>query len=324
MSSIELVQSQAEYEILPAKLIQARQQAIWTLMADSMKIDVDYGTPSYGGKQMLYKPGSEKILSMFQLAVDPLVEDLCPLDSVDPYAEFRIRVHVTVKTAGGRFAGKGVGECSSWEEKYKWRRAVNEAEFLYMQQQNPNLVRIKFGVDFKTKKDYQIKQVRVPTADIANTIIKMGKKRAQIDATLTATAASAIFSQDLEDMPEEIAAELNENQERQQGQPLNQGVRKPQRKQAETPKPEAEKKEEKPRDPDCITEPQQKMLYAISKQCKLSEQELKDKLKAEFKDKDGKPVEHFRDILKVDFQKLIDSIDTEFKFHTRSKDKDDF
>jgi len=39
-------------------------------------------------------------------------------------------------------------------------------------------------------------------ADYYNTVVKMGKKRAFVDATLTVTAASDIFSQDLEDMPE--------------------------------------------------------------------------------------------------------------------------
>jgi hypothetical protein len=37
-------------------------------------------------------------------------------------------------------------------------------------------------------------------ANIANTILKMAKKRALIDATLSATRASGLFTQDLEDM----------------------------------------------------------------------------------------------------------------------------
>ena len=38
-------------------------------------------------------------------------------------------------------------------------------------------------------------------ADTYNTILKMSKKRAHIDAVLTATAASDIFAQDLDDLP---------------------------------------------------------------------------------------------------------------------------
>ena len=41
-------------------------------------------------------------------------------------------------------------------------------------------------------------------ADYYNTVLKMAKKRAHVDAVLTATAASDIFTQDIEDMPEVI------------------------------------------------------------------------------------------------------------------------
>src|SRR5690606_22905756 len=54
----------------------------------------------------------------------------------------------------------------------------------------------------------QKKQVRTNPADVANTILKMAKKRAQVDAVITATAASDIFTQDIEDLPEEVVAEI--------------------------------------------------------------------------------------------------------------------
>jgi len=43
---------------------------------------------------------------------------------------------------------------------------------------------------------------------VANTILKMAKKRAQVDAVITATAASDIFTQDIEDLPDEVVAEI--------------------------------------------------------------------------------------------------------------------
>jgi hypothetical protein len=49
-------------------------------------------------------------------------------------------------------------------------------------------------------------QIRTEPADLANTILKMAKKRALIDAVLTATAASDIFTQDIEDLPPEYQA----------------------------------------------------------------------------------------------------------------------
>jgi hypothetical protein len=95
------------------------------------------------------------------------------------------------------------------------------------------------------------------------------------------------------------------------GEP-KQSVKRPERK-AET-KTEAPKGEEKPRDPLNISENQEKMLYGIAfKQVKLSENELK----AEAKRLCG--VDHIRDIKKVDFQKMLDVIDPEAKFYTKSK-----
>jgi hypothetical protein len=49
---------------------------------------------------------------------------------------------------------------------------------------------------------YAQKQVRAETADIANTVLKMSAKRAHIAMVLNVLAASDIFSQDLEDLPE--------------------------------------------------------------------------------------------------------------------------
>ena len=60
----------------------------------------------------------------------------------------------------GKVIGQGVGTCSTMEKKYK----------------------------------------KSPPADIYNTVLKMGKKRSLVDAALTATAASDIFTQDIEEM----------------------------------------------------------------------------------------------------------------------------
>ena len=57
----------------------------------------------------------------------------------------------------------------------------------------------------------------------------MAKKRAQIDAALTVTAASDIFAQDLEDLPEELREAVAEN-----GAPKENGKPAP-----EPPKPKA-------------------------------------------------------------------------------------
>jgi hypothetical protein len=47
-------------------------------------------------------------------------------------------------------------------------------------------------------------------ADVFNTVLKMGKKRAFVDAVLSATAASDIFTQDIEEMKQKPAAVVPE------------------------------------------------------------------------------------------------------------------
>ncbi len=292
------VQSIQDDSIINVRTVQQRQKSIWDLMANAMDKGTDYGTtPGCGDKPSLYKSGSEKILSLFQLAVEPQVKDLCPLGA-GPYDEYRIRVFVNLQH-NGVFSGKGLGECSSWEEKYKWRRAVNDAEFEYMQNINPDLVRIKFGKGYQSKPDYQIKQVRVPTADIANTVLKMGKKRAQIDATLTVTAASAIFSQDLEDMPEEIAAEIMEGQEevKKKDRPTHAKRKEPETVEAQVIQ-----------DPDCITKEQKLKLWKVATGvAKFSADEIRIEL-AKYKGKDGQPLKHTEHMMKKDYDKFMSSL----------------
>jgi len=65
-------------------------------------------------------------------------------------------------------------------------------------------------------------------ADYYNTVLKMAKKRAHVDAILTATAASDIFTQDVEDMPEVIPGAKKEEAKKEP-------IKEPQKKQAPTP-----------------------------------------------------------------------------------------
>lgn len=178
----------------PATGAQIRQQVnlIQSVMKDIFIKDTHYGIIKGCKHPSLYKPGSEVILTMFRIAVTPEVDDLSTAD------ERRYRVRAVGRTPNGIHVGTGIGECSSNEEKYKWRRATCKAEF----EATP--------IDRRRVKHYSdgpVNQVRVESEDVANTILKMAKKRAQIDLCLTATAASDVFSQDLEDMPEGVAVD---------------------------------------------------------------------------------------------------------------------
>ena len=180
--------------------IKAGVQLIQQVMAAVMIKDVHYGTIPGTQKPTLYKPGSEVILTTFRIAAYPKeVDDLSTYDE----ARYRVRVHGIHQTTN-MLIGVGIGECSSMEEKYKWRKPVCDAEFNETPENHRRTVWKKGKAGAAP---YQANQVRTQPADVANTILKMAKKRAQVDMTLTATAASDVFDQDLEDLPEGMVGE---------------------------------------------------------------------------------------------------------------------
>ena len=185
--------------------IRARIQAIKQLLETALKKDVDYGViPGTGrdAKPTLLKPGSEQILAMFQIAVRPIVEELSNEDC------FRYRVTCELTNALTQdFLGAGIGEASTNETKYKWRRTYSKKEW----ENTPfDRRRIKYGQkrDEGQYVEYEEMQVRQEPADLSNTVLKIAKKRAQIDATLTVTGASSMFEQDLEDLTDETREEM--------------------------------------------------------------------------------------------------------------------
>ncbi len=185
-----------ETKPLSAQEISAAKALIQRVMKAVMKQDVHYGIIPGTKKPTLYKPGSEAILSTFRIAVIPEIQDLSTAD------EIRYRVLAKGVTPDGTVVGCGIGECSTSEEKYRWRMAVCPEEF---DETPESRRRVKFQKRYG--KIEKINQVRTEPADLANTVLKMAKKRAQIDLTLTATGASDTFDQDLEDLPAEYVEE---------------------------------------------------------------------------------------------------------------------
>lgn len=178
---------------LTAADIRAQVNLIQDVMKEVMQEGVHYGkVPGTNGKS-LWKPGAEKLMATFRLAGDPEVE------SLGEDGEFHYRVKLRLSASGGQFVGAGIGECSSLEEKYAWRAAVSQKEYDATPE---NRRRIKY------RRDGEVRQVRTNPWDVSNTILKMAKKRAQVDAVITATGASDIFTQDIEDLPEEVVAEM--------------------------------------------------------------------------------------------------------------------
>lgn len=182
-----------EQKPLTADEVRNQVNVIQHVMRQVMQKDVHYGVIPGCKQPSLFKPGAEKIMATFRLAADPEVTDL----STDDMIRYQVKVRLT--SPSGTFVGSGIGECSSGEDKYKWRSAVCKEEF---EETPPDRRREKWK-KYGNKPAFKQQQVRTEPADLANTILKMAKKRAQVDAVITATAASDCFTQDVEDLPEE-------------------------------------------------------------------------------------------------------------------------
>ena len=229
--------------------IRAQVNRIQEVMRSVMQDGQHYGKiPGAGDKPTLLKAGAEKLIMTFRLAPETEVEPLF-LEGGIGY-----RVKVKLLTFDGRFVGSGVGECSSLEEKYKWRGAVCDEEY----DETPvDQRRVKFSK--KYGKVEKIKQVRTNPHDQANTILKMAKKRALVDATLTTLGASDIFTQDIEDMdPETLGRQSSSPSTATQN-----GSEKKTEGTFTTP------------DDQYISDPQRKRLFAIARENGVSTEDIK-------------------------------------------------
>lgn len=162
------------------------------VMRAVMKPEVHYGIIPGTDKPTLYKQGAEVLCMAFRVADSYQVEDLSTAEVV----RYRVTCVGTHQT-NGIVLGTGMGEASSGEEKYKWRKAWDDE----YNATPPNMRREKTG-------KYVTKQVRTEPADLANTILKMANKRAKIAMTINVTACGDMFGQDLEDMDEALRNHL--------------------------------------------------------------------------------------------------------------------
>lgn len=171
--------------------VRAQVNQIQYLMQSVLREGEHYGVvPGTGknAKPTLFQSGAEKIAYMFKLV--PRYE-VSRTDYQGGHREYEVTCTLSARESG-EVMGYGVGLCSTLESKYRYRsKWVNGAKQRY---DNPDI------------------------ADVYNTVLKMAKKRAFVDAVKSTTAASDIFTQDVEDMP----TYLFERGGRQQGRPERQ------------------------------------------------------------------------------------------------------
>jgi len=170
---------------LTATDLQRRVNLMQNVMKSVMKEGTHYGIIPGCQKPSLWKPGAVVLALTFSITVESeIIQDLSTPE------EKRYRVICCAFSFQGKKLGSAVGECSSEEEKFKWRRPVCDAEYDAAESIRK---RIKW-----TKKGDQIKQVRMDPADQANTILQMADKRAYVAVIRKVTGVSDIFDQDLD------------------------------------------------------------------------------------------------------------------------------
>lgn len=188
------------------------------LLQTVMKQGVHFGTvPGTKGKS-LWKAGADKICLAFRLRPE-FTEDVHYLDSGHMDASYHCRL---VHIPSNKIVSEGVGSASTLETKHRYRyeevltkipvpkeyyKGRDPDKLLSVLRtkkidipDNCELIPLQNKTDGKVYIGFKIRGENQNPGDLYNTVRKMGKKRAFVDAAITAVAASDMFTQDLEDI----------------------------------------------------------------------------------------------------------------------------
>jgi hypothetical protein len=212
---------------VPYEAILRRKHMLLDIYEHIMKENTHYGKiPGCGDKPTLLKPGAEALSSTFQISPE---YSITKTDLPGGHREYEIVCKLY--SINGSFVGSGVGSATTMEGKYRFRVGGGDATDIEVPKKywdtrktdpkaaakilrdlaNQNDIE---GDSFGTQKVDGVWRITTKSADAKiehdnpadyyNTVLKMAKKRAFVDAILTTTGASDIFTQDIEDMPEVI------------------------------------------------------------------------------------------------------------------------
>lgn len=307
---------------LSAKDIKAQITLIQEVMRDVMKDGQHYGKiPGCGDKPTLLKPGAEKLSLVFKLR--PIMDndrDIQVVEYEDGHREVRVFCHIM--NSIGQEIATGIGSASTKESKHRYRggqktptdRPVPKEYWnLRSEQRTSEAQELIGGRGFGTMKNENGvwvicelgEKVENPDiADVYNTVLKMAKKRAYVDGILSATGASDIFTQDIEDMPEATINTIVEEK------PVSS---KPEVQHPQEIKPQEQAKTtETQANGNYISDAQSRRLYAIQKVAKYPEPDFKDWLMYNYN------IEDTRKIQRKDYEKICNHVETYGKSYARS------
>lgn len=168
----------------------AKLDVVQSFFKEVMVKDQDYGVIPGTDKPALLKPGAEKLCELYGFAptVKHVDEDR---DIASGFFRARVTIALISKKTGETIA-EGIGEANTHEGRYRWR-------WVYEDKMPPNTDTTGLVCQSGTKNGRSWKRYRMENDDpwsLWNTVTKMAKKRALVDATLSATRSSGLFTQD--------------------------------------------------------------------------------------------------------------------------------
>lgn len=183
------------YALAPVMTVeQARQRLdeIRQFISQAMVEGEDYGRIPGTEKPTLLKPGAEKLAEFYGLAPTIVIQNRVERWDEPGFFHYEVLCRLIHKRTGVIVA-EGVGSCNSKEARYRYRWVP---EYQLPEDYDKRKAVTRKSRDGRTL--YRIENDDV--FSLANTILKMAKKRALVDAVLSATRSSGIFTQDLEDI----------------------------------------------------------------------------------------------------------------------------
>jgi hypothetical protein len=193
---------------------EAQQRALLgQYVAHHMTEGTDYGVIPGTKNRTLLKPGAEKLTQLFRCIPRFVVED--KIENWET-GHFHYRFSCQIVTqADGAVVAEGVGSCSTYESRYRWRNAdrkcpscgkaaiiKGKAEYGggWLCFKKKDGCGAKFDDGDQAVEGQSAGRVQNPDIiDCVNTVLKIAKKRALVDAAIALARCSDIFTQDVED-----------------------------------------------------------------------------------------------------------------------------
>lgn len=212
MDDLDILPEDLDRRIARTKMqISALERLMKTVLKPGIDYDIVLKTGSDAGsrtmKPTLLLDGAHQICQAFHLRPEFTIETKTEDRTVEPpFLSYFCRCRLYHRPTE-MLVAEGIGAANSYESRYRYRWVEAPAEEQKRWQEFKNLP----GYRSKKIEGRWVLHRRVENPDIfdlQNTLVKMAKKREYVDATLNATGASRLFTQDFEDIGHPAADEL--------------------------------------------------------------------------------------------------------------------